>query len=125
MLTRRHHNPQSQIGNASGGAIDARSDIYALGCGLYEMLAGTPPFSGTSARALMARHAIDPVPSVRTVRGVVPPALEAAIVKSLAKAPQDRFATVREFRDEIVPGPALKFYRVHDAQPVSRPATDQ
>src|SRR5205809_7629769 len=48
--------------------IDGRSDLYSLGCVLYEMLAGTPPFTGPSTQALLARHALDAVPPLKTVR---------------------------------------------------------
>jgi serine/threonine protein kinase/tetratricopeptide (TPR) repeat protein len=87
---------------AGADKVDGRSDIYSLGCVLYETLAGSPPFTGPSAQAIMARNAIDPVPSIRTVRPGVPPALEAAITRALAKVPQDRFASAREFREEIL-----------------------
>ena len=87
---------------AGADDVDGRSDIYSLGCVLYEALSGTPPFTGPSAQAIMARSAIDPVPSLLTLRQSVPPALEAAIVRALAKVPQDRFATAGEFRDEIL-----------------------
>ena len=87
---------------ASGArTLDARSDIYALGCVVYEMLAGEPPFSGPTAQAIMARHAIDPVPPLRTVRATVSPALEAAVGKALAKVPADRFATAAEFKEVL------------------------
>ena len=71
--------------------LDARTDVYALGCVLYEMLVGQPPFTGPTTQAIMARHALEPLPSVRTVRATVSPALEAAIVKATAKIPADRF----------------------------------
>jgi len=87
---------------AGADTVDGRSDIYSLGCVLYETLAGSTPFTGPSAQAIMARNAIDPVPSIRTVRPSVPPALEAAITRALAKVPQDRFATAAAFRDEIL-----------------------
>ncbi|MEO8138968.1 MAG: serine/threonine-protein kinase [Gemmatimonadota bacterium] len=87
---------------AGAGRLDGRSDIYSLACVLYEALSGTPPFTGPSAQAVMARNAIDPVPSLRTVRQGVPQALEAAINKALAKVPEDRFADAAKFRDEII-----------------------
>jgi serine/threonine-protein kinase len=91
---------------ASDSRLDGRADIYALGCVLYEMLVGQPPFTGPTAQSILARHAMDPVPSVCTVRNTVPPALEAAIAKALAKVPADRFATVGEFADALVAEPA-------------------
>ncbi|MEO6055483.1 MAG: serine/threonine-protein kinase [Gemmatimonadales bacterium] len=82
---------------AGDGGLDGRGDIYALGCVCYEMLAGQPPFTGPTAQAILARHSVDPVPSLRTVRSTVPEAVERAITKALAKVPADRFATAGEF----------------------------
>jgi tRNA A-37 threonylcarbamoyl transferase component Bud32/TolB-like protein len=83
---------------ASGSRrLDGRSDIYALGCVAYEMLAGTPPFTGLSAQAILARHAVDPVPPLRTVRATVPESVATTIERALAKVPADRFATAGEF----------------------------
>ena len=76
--------------------LDGRSDIYAVGCVLYEMLAGQPPFTGRTSQAILARHALDPVPSLRTVRSTVPPSVEHAIITALAKVPADRFASAGE-----------------------------
>ena len=84
-----------------GESLDGRADIYALGCVLYEMLAGTPPFTGANSQAVMARHAVDPVPSLRTVRTAVPTEVEAAIVKSLAKVPADRYARAADFSEAL------------------------
>jgi TolB-like protein len=86
--------------------LDGRADGYALGCVLYEMLAGQPPFTGPTAQSILARHVMDPVPSLRTVRSTVPPALEAAITKALAKVPADRFDSVTEFAEALLAGPA-------------------
>jgi serine/threonine-protein kinase len=83
------------------GEADARSDVYSLGCVMYEMLVGVPPFSGRTTQAIMARHAVDPVPSIRTVRATVPEPLEQAVRKALAKVPADRFATAMEFAATI------------------------
>jgi serine/threonine-protein kinase len=77
--------------------LDGRSDLYAVGCVLYEMLTGQPPFLGATAQQLLARHAIDPVPSLRTVRDTVPTRLERSVMRALAKVPADRFATAAEF----------------------------
>ena len=77
--------------------LDARSDVYALACVLYEMLTGHPPFHGRTTQEILARHALDPVPPLRTGRPEIPPAVEAAVLKALAKTPADRFATTSGF----------------------------
>jgi tRNA A-37 threonylcarbamoyl transferase component Bud32/membrane-associated phospholipid phosphatase len=76
-----------------GAQVDGRSDLYSLGCVLYEMLAGQPPFTGATPQVIMARHALDPVPPLRTVRGTVPETVERAVARSLAKVPADRFTS--------------------------------
>ncbi|MFB3112312.1 MAG: protein kinase, partial [Gemmatimonadales bacterium] len=82
---------------AGADTLDGRSDIYALGCVVYEMLAGEPPFSGPSAQAIIARHAIDTPHSLRAIRTSLPNTVEAAIIRALGKAPVDRFQTAGEF----------------------------
>jgi Tol biopolymer transport system component/serine/threonine protein kinase/DNA-binding SARP family transcriptional activator len=78
-------------------ALDPRTDVYSLGCVVYEMLAGDPPFIGSSARVIFARKSAEPAPSLRVVRETVPAALEEAVLKALARSPSDRFRSVAEF----------------------------
>ena len=81
--------------------LDGRSDIYGLGCVLYEMLGGDPPFTGSSAQAILARKVVDQIPSLRTVRETVPFTVERAVRKALARVPADRFATAAQFADAL------------------------
>jgi serine/threonine-protein kinase len=89
----------------SAGDLDGRADIYGLGCVLYEMLAGVPPFLGPTAQAVLARHAVDPVPSLRTLRPAVPLGVERAIERALAKVPADRFPTAAQFVEALHAAP--------------------
>jgi serine/threonine-protein kinase len=83
--------------------LDGRSDLYSLACVLFEMLAGQPPFTGRTAQAILARHALDAVPSLRTVRPTVPLAVEQAVTRALAKVPADRWPGVAEFANALGP----------------------
>lgn len=82
--------------------LDGRSDLYSLACVLFEMLSGQPPFSGSNPRATMARHAIEPAPSIRSLRPTVPLGVAQALQRALAKAPEDRFATMADFYEALV-----------------------
>jgi TolB-like protein len=86
---------------AGSTALDGRSDVYALGCVLYEMLAGDPPFTGPTAQAIVARSMVDPVGSIRTIRPTVPEAVEHIIARALAKTPADRYANAAELETAL------------------------
>ena len=81
--------------------LDSRTDIYALGCVLYEMLAGEPPFTGPTAQSVAAKRLTDPVPAVSRVRDTVPAGVERALTRAMAKVPADRFASATDFADAI------------------------
>ena len=95
--TPTYMSPEQSVGEA----VDSRSDLYSLGCVLYEMLAGEPPFTGATAQAIQARKAVDTMPRLRTVREQVPEALEQVIRKSLAKVPADRYRSAAEFAEAL------------------------
>jgi len=80
--------------------LDGRSDIFALACVLYELLAGEPPFHGPTPQATLMRRFTGPPRPLRPVVQV-PEATEAALIRALARNPADRFATAREFSDAL------------------------
>jgi len=102
---------------AGESRLDGRSDVYSLGCVLFEMLVGSPPFAGATAQETIARRFTTPVPDVRELRESVPAASADAVRKALARTPADRFATAAEFLE------ALKVSRGRAApEPVARAA---
>jgi len=85
--------PEQSVGEQVGPT----GDLYSLACVLYEMLAGHPPFSGSNARQIIARHAMEQVPSLQVVRDTVPDQVEDAIMATLNKVPADRPQTAAQF----------------------------
>jgi TolB-like protein/Flp pilus assembly protein TadD len=96
--TPAYMSPEQAAGDSE---LDCRSDIYSLACVLYETLTGGPPFTGPSSRVVLAKHLLDPVPTVRTARPTVSDAFERTIQKALAKTPADRFPTVAGFAEAL------------------------
>ena len=86
---------------AGDEAIDGRSDLYSLGCVLYEMLAGEPPFTGPTAQAVIAAHLTATPRPLAELRSDTPPWVADAIARALAKDPNARFRAATAFRDAI------------------------
>ncbi|HKT08423.1 MAG TPA: protein kinase [Gemmatimonadaceae bacterium] len=81
--------------------ITARADVYALGATTYEMLTGDPPFSGSTAQAIVAKVMTERPRPIFPQRDTVPPAVEQAVLTALEKLPADRFATAAQFADAL------------------------
>ena len=81
---------------AAGEEVDGRSDVYALGCVLFEMIAGRPPFTGPNALVVMSRRMVEPAPRLRTLQPDVPAWVESAVDRALARNPAERFAGAAE-----------------------------
>ncbi len=96
--TPTYMSPEQAMGLAE---VDARSDVYALGCVVYEMVGGRPPFEGPTPQALLAKHAAGAVPGLRTSDPAIPVYVERAVEKALAKDPADRFQTPSAFAEAL------------------------
>jgi TolB-like protein/tRNA A-37 threonylcarbamoyl transferase component Bud32 len=96
--TPHYMSPEQALGSEH---VDARSDVYSLGCVLYESLVGQPPFTGPNAMAIMARHSMEAVPSMQVVRSSIPDEVEDATMQALEKTPADRFQTMQEFAEVL------------------------
>ena len=96
--TPHYMSPEQAMGDRE---VDARSDVYSLGAMLYEMLAGDPPYTGSTAQAIVAKVITEKAPPVTQLRDTVPPHVAAAIAKALSKLPADRFRTAADFAEAL------------------------
>ncbi len=96
--TPHYMSPEQAMGERE---ITARSDVYALGCVLYEMLTGDPPFTGSTAQAIVARVVTETPRPMLPQRGTIPAHVEAAVLTSLQKLPADRFKSAAEFAEAL------------------------
>jgi serine/threonine-protein kinase len=97
--TPAYMSPEQASGDSN---LDGRTDVYALGCVLYEMLVGQVPFTGPNAQAIMARHTMDMVTPPSIMRQSVPEELENVLLRALEKSPADRFRTAGDFSEALV-----------------------
>jgi serine/threonine-protein kinase len=111
--------PEQAMGSKD---VTPESDVYSLACMVYEMLAGQPPFTGPTAMALLARHSLDNVPSLKIVRGTVPDAVEDAIVRAMAKVPADRFRSAIDFANALTDNEGAAKRRLHSLKAMAIPA---
>ena len=96
--TPHYMSPEQATGDRE---LDARSDVYSLGCVVYEMLVGDPPHTGSTVQAIIAKVlSEDPSPITQT-RSLVPPNVDAAVKKAIAKSPADRFGTAAKFAEAL------------------------
>ena len=114
--TPAYMSPEQAMGEQE---IDGRSDIYSLGCVLYEMLTGEVPFTGPTAQAVMTKRFISPVPHVKAMRDV-PEGLDEVVTRSLARTPVDRFPTAAHFAEALRPNGGAR--RTPPDAPRSAPA---
>jgi len=96
--TPSYMSPEQSLGELE---LDGRSDIYSLGCVLYELLVGSPPFTASNPMAVLAGHTSGRVPPIRALRPEVPAGVERAVLKALEKAPADRFQTAEEMEKAL------------------------
>ena len=117
--TPHYMSPEQAMGERE---INARSDVYALGAVLYEMLTGDPPFTGSTAQAIVARVLTEAPRPILPQRHTIPPHLEAAVMTALEKLPADRFASAAEFSEALAGRHYVPTVRTATAAPAAATA---
>jgi Serine/threonine protein kinase len=96
--TPQYMSPEQATGDRQ---IDARSDVYSLGALTYEMLTGDPPHTGSTTQAIIAKVITEKPTPIHAIRSTVPPQVEFAVDRALAKLPADRWTSAREYADAL------------------------
>src|SRR6185312_14308132 len=87
---------------ARGEAVDARSDVYSVGCLLYELVTGTPPFTGDSPVAVAYQHVREDPKLPSSINREVPPELDAILLKAMSKNPANRYQSAADMRNDLL-----------------------
>jgi serine/threonine-protein kinase len=116
--TPHYMSPEQAMGDRD---VDARSDVYALGATLYEMLTGEPPFTGPTAQAIVAKLVTSAPEPVTTYRKTTPPHVVDAVHQALQKLPADRFPTAAAFRDALTDAGTTRPARTTTRPAAARP----
>ena len=104
-----------------GGPVDARTDVYALGCVLYECLTGAPPYSHGTEHAVLHAHLVDPPPSVSRLRPDLPQTFDGLIATAMAKVPDERFSSCGELANAARNAASGKGRRADGSAPARAP----
>jgi serine/threonine-protein kinase len=124
--TPQYMSPEQAMGDRE---LDGRSDTYSLGAVVYEMLTGDPPYTGSTAQAIVAKVITEKPTPVTTLRDTVPPHVAVAVHKALAKLPADRYHTAAEFADALMRSgagaPLLETVTVEGVHQLARRATQR